>query len=328
MIMETTNENFVWTVRYRGGNNAKTRYVKLGQSIGVHIRCQSRIEVVGSLDLDLAAAHDVDAIEFHARRCHLHGLELDEGEATLGIDVDAKDGIFNVRRRCMAHGLGNGVMEEAVDLSVGESLGDVTDVKTTGVPGLLRLGGNVDAATAAGPSPRGGSRGGSNSASRGRRGHQGHFPHPLPLQLLGGRLDVELGLALPPLPAADFDKVPLLVPAAEADHVLRNTAAAAATIASTTGRTTATPSAAPAATATCATTTAMPSKGILPRTVISIAAIGGSFWWGRSRGRRDVAAAVASSRGLTVAVGHPSRPVGNAAASWRRGGAHGYECTE
>ena len=88
------------------------------------------------------------------------------------------------------------------------------------MPRLLRLSGHVEPTSA----------GGCHCGAPRRRasGGQRRLAHPLPLQLLWGRLDVELGPALPPASATVFHPVPFVFPRAEADDMRRSMAIAIA----------------------------------------------------------------------------------------------------
>ena len=122
MVVQTTDEDLVRTVGNGAGNDSQLGQVELGQGVGIHVRSQRGVVVVGTLHLDLAPTEDVDVIECHAGRGHFHRLKLDERKATLLVDIHVEDGIVNGIGPGMAESPGDGVMKEAAELVVSDTI--------------------------------------------------------------------------------------------------------------------------------------------------------------------------------------------------------------
>ena len=156
------------------------------------------------------------------------------------------------------------------------------------MPRLLRLSGHVEPTSA----------GGCHCGAPRRRasGSQRRLAHPLPLQLLWGRLDVELGPALPPASATVFHPVPFVFPRAEADDMRRPMAISIAIP---------TPAASPRRTAAAIPWWRRTPVGRRRRWPSSSSSNAGNGLVATRRGRRRRRRAYRSTAIGAVAAGHP-----------------------
>mmetsp|Transcript_16383 Transcript_16383/g.45694 ORF Transcript_16383/g.45694 Transcript_16383/m.45694 type:complete len:202 (-) Transcript_16383:316-921(-) len=137
MIMQTSNKDLVGAILHGAANDAELADIQIWDVLRTRSWFHGRIEVVGSLDFDLAFPMHVDAIEFETRPGHFMRSEFQEAESAFMIDVGGHDGILRVSEGLDQRFL-DGVSEEVGEFLFADVGWQMANVQAPGMPGVMR----------------------------------------------------------------------------------------------------------------------------------------------------------------------------------------------